>query len=73
LQVALPGRHTLQSYDAFTREEAGILAQARTGYTHLREYLACTHQADSATCECERGVESVNHVILHCPLWASQR
>jgi hypothetical protein len=70
---ALPGRHTLLLYGALTREEAGILAQARTGHTHLREYLARTHQIESAVCDCGGGVESVEHVILQCPLWAPQR
>jgi len=73
IDSALPGRHTLRLYGALSREDAGILAQARTGHAHVREYLARTHQIDSATCECNHGVESVKHVLLHCPLWTSQR
>ncbi|GIZ36535.1 hypothetical protein CKM354_000000600 [Cercospora kikuchii] len=73
IDSALPGRHTLQLYGALTREDAGILAQARTGHAHLREYLARTRQLESAVCECGSGVESVKYVILHCPLWASPR
>ena len=73
IDKALPGRHTLRLYGALTREDAGILAQARTGHTHLREYLARTHQIESALCECGRGVESVKHVLLQCSLWTSQR
>ena len=73
IDSALPGKHTLQLYGALTREDAGILVQARTGHTHLRDYLARTHRTDSADCECRSGIESVKHVILHCPLWAFQR
>lgn len=73
LDSAAPGKHTLMLYGALTREDAGILAQARTGHTHLRDYLARTRQIASPICECGGGVESVKHVILHCPVWASQR
>lgn len=73
IDSALPGRHTLRLNGALTREDAGILAQARTGHTHLRQYLARTHQIDSAICECGSGVESVKHVILQCPVRAPQR
>lgn len=73
IDSALPGRHMLHLYGALTREDAGILAQARTGHTHLRQYLARTRQIESAVCERGSGVESVKHVILQCPMWTSQR
>jgi ribonuclease HI len=73
LDCAAPGKHTLQLYGALSREDAGILAQARTGHTHLRDYLARTRQIASATCECKEGVETVKHVILQCPTWSAQR
>jgi hypothetical protein len=73
MDSALPGKHTLQLYGSLSREEAGILAQARTGHTHLNEYRARIKQADSAVCECSSGVESVQHVVLQCPMWTSQR
>ena len=73
IDKALPGRHTLRLYGSLNREDAGVLAQARTGHTHLRQYLARVHRIDSAVCECGDGVESVKHVILYCPMWAPQR
>ena len=73
LDSAAPGKHTLLLYGALSREDAGILAQARTGHTHLRDYLARTRQIASPICECKGGAESVKHVILHCPMWASPR
>ena len=73
LDSALPGKHTLQLYGPLSREDAGILAQARTGHTHLNEYRARIKQAESALCECGGGVESVKHVILQCPTWTTAR
>lgn len=73
MDSALPGRHTLQLYESLLREEAGILAQARTGHTHLNEYRVRIKQADSAVCKCSSGVELVKHVVLQCPMWRSQR
>ena len=73
IDSALPGKHTLQLYGPLSREDAGILAQARTGHTHLNEYRARIEQADSALCECNGGVETVKHVILQCPTWSSAR
>ena len=72
IDSALPGKHTLRLYGMLSREDASILAQARTGHTHLNEYRARIKQADSALCECNGGVESVKHVILHCPTWDTQ-
>lgn len=71
---AVHGRHTLRLHGALEPRGHGnfILAQARTGHTHLRQYLAHVHRIDSAVCECGGGVESVNHVILYCPVWAPQ-
>lgn len=63
----LPGKHTLQLYGPLSRDDAGILAQARTGHTHLNEYRARIEQADSALCDCKGGVESVRQVLLFCP------
>lgn len=73
LDCAAPGQHTLLLYGAWSRGDAGILAQARTGHTDLLEYLARTRQIASATCECKEGVETVKHVILHCPTSSAQR
>ena len=73
LDSALPGKHTLQLYGSLSREDAGILAQARTGHTHLNEYRARIKLVDDARCECSGGVESVKHVILQCPMWKTER
>ena len=73
LDSALPGKLTLQLYGPLSREDAGILAQARTGHTHLNEYRPRIKQTESALCECDRGVESVKDVILLCQTWTTAR
>lgn len=73
IDSALPGKHTLQLYNMLSHEDAGILAQARTGHTHLNEYLARIKRVESAACACQGGAESVKHVILQCQMWTAQR
>ena len=73
IDSALPGKHTLRLYGTLSHEDAGILAQARTGHTHLNEFLARIKRIESAECACEGGAESVKHLILQCPQWSTQR
>jgi hypothetical protein len=64
IDQALPGKHTLRLYGALTSDQAATLVQARTGYCRLNRYLARIGLAESALCECERGEETIRHVIL---------
>ncbi|KZL86238.1 hypothetical protein CI238_13470 [Colletotrichum incanum] len=48
VDAALPGKHTRQLYDSFSRKEASILAQLRTGMARLNWYL---HQIGAAASE----------------------
>ena len=67
---AAPGKHDPVVRCTVARR---ILAQARTSHSHLPEYLARTWQIASAACECREGVETVQHVILWCPMWSCER
>lgn len=67
IDSALPGKLTLRLYGMLSHEDAGILAQARTGHTHLNEFLARINQTDSVACAYKSGAESVKHLILQCP------
>ncbi|GIZ44655.1 hypothetical protein CKM354_000785200 [Cercospora kikuchii] len=73
IDSALPGKHTLQLYGPLSHEDAGILAQARTGHAHLNEYMARIRQIESPMCMCGQGGETVKHGILHCPNWTAER
>ena len=39
LDIALPGTHTRILYDDLKKKEAKVLAQLRTGMSHLNDYL----------------------------------
>jgi hypothetical protein len=73
MDQALPGKHTLRLYGALTSDQAAILIQARTGHCRPNRYLARIGLVESALCECERGEETIRHVILSCPRWAEER
>jgi hypothetical protein len=70
---ALPGRHTLRLYGAFTSEQASILIQARTGHCRLNQYLSRIGVVDDAKCSCGIDDETIRHILCVCPLWAEQR
>jgi hypothetical protein len=53
--------------------QAATLIQARTGHCLLNRYLARIGLVESALCECERGEETIRHVILSCARWAEDR
>jgi hypothetical protein len=73
IDQALPGKHTLRLYGALTSDQATTLIQARTGHCRLNRYLARIGLVESALCECERGEETIRHVILSCARWAEER
>ena len=73
LDAALPGKHTLKLYGLLSREDAGILAQARTGHTHLNAYLKRIGAAEVAACQCGRASETVRHILLDCETWKAER
>jgi hypothetical protein len=73
LDQALPGRHTLRLYGAFSSEQASILIQARTGHCRLNQYLSRIGVVEEAKCPCGIDDETVRHILCVCPLWAVQR
>ena len=48
------------------------VAQLRTGYARLNEYLHKINVVDSSECQCGE-VESVSHYLLICPLYENER
>lgn len=69
----LPQGHTRALYAALSSDEAAILVQARTDKTRLNSSLARIRVVESEQCECGRGAETVQHVLLSCPQWTQQR
>lgn len=56
-----------------SREEASILAQARTGHARLDSYLARIKIIEDAKCSCGDGDETVSHALLWCKRWSHLR
>lgn len=69
VDAALPGKHTKLLYDNFSRKEASVLAQLRTGHPRLNAFLYDIQRADSEMCTCEEGKESVQHFLFECKRW----
>ncbi|KAG8630714.1 hypothetical protein KVT40_002333 [Elsinoe batatas] len=69
LDRALPGNHTKLLYDSLSRQDATILAQARTGHNHLNSYVARINPQVTKICECKEGAETVAYILLVCKQW----
>ncbi|TKX18737.1 RNase H-like protein 3 [Elsinoe australis] len=69
LDWALPGRHTKLLYDGLSRQDATILAQARTGHSHLNSYVARINPQNTKACDCGEGTETAAHMLLMCKQW----
>jgi hypothetical protein len=73
LDQALPGRHTLRLYGAFTSEQASILIQARTGHCRLNQYLSRIGVVNNPKCLYGLNDETISHILCVCPLWVEHR
>ena len=58
-------------YNLFTKSEARILAQLRTGMTKLNKFLFKV--TDSEICECGNVKETVKHFLFICNRWTHLR
>lgn len=69
-----PNSHVLDKYANLDRARSSLLVQARTQHISLATHLfrRKTRGIASPYCECEAR-ETVEHVLLHCPLYADLR
>ena len=56
-------------YDQWSKRDASILSQLRTGKGRLNHYLACIGVTESEACGSGREVETVSNFLFRCPLW----
>jgi hypothetical protein len=73
LDQALPGRHTLHLYGAFSSEQASILIHARKGHCCLNEHLFCVGAVEETKCCCGIDKKTVRHVLCICALGVAQQ
>ncbi len=61
-------RHAYPDNSSYTN-----IAQLRTGYARLQEYLHKTGQAPSPTCSCSESSETISHYLLECSNYDTER
>ena len=69
IDAALPGKHTQAMYDALNKNEAGVLAQLRTGMARINAYLYRIGASETDQCDCGAGKETVKHFLFLCARW----
>ncbi|KNZ77457.1 Putative 115 kDa protein in type-1 retrotransposable element R1DM [Termitomyces sp. J132] len=67
-------RNILQTLASVPRWHASILTQLRTGHCPLNQYLHRFKKADSPICgACNQAEETVEHFLVHCKAYRTQR
>jgi hypothetical protein len=70
-----PSTRRLKLHNQLKKAESAVLVQARTGRIGLASFLYKAHVpgVDSPNCKCEQGVETAEHLLLHCPIERERR
>lgn len=55
-----------------TKEE-NVISRLRLGHTRLNSTLHLMGKHPTALCECGQGIETVEHVLIHCQKYATER
>ena len=69
----MPRRSMSVLYDQWSKGDASILSQLRTGKGRLNHYLARIRATESDACQCGRETETVSHFLSRCPRWEEIR
>ena len=69
-----PDTRNLRLYDQLRKAESSALFQARTGRIGLRLFLhtANVPGIDTTLCSCGHGIETAEHLLLHCTTFPSR-
>ncbi|KAJ5110838.1 zinc knuckle domain protein [Penicillium argentinense] len=71
--VERPTKKTLEYWSDLRKATASILMQLRTGRIGLAAYLTRINRRESARCGCNLGNQTVDHILLECPLLQDER
>jgi ribonuclease HI len=71
--IELPTKKTLEYWSDLRKATTSILMQLRTGRIGLGAYLRRINRRESARCSCDLGNQTVNHILLECPLLQDER
>jgi len=70
-----PSRRTMEAHTGMKKHESALLTQLRTGKVGFNAFLHSMRVPDiqGPECDCQEGDMTVEHVLLKCPQWNTER